>query len=231
MVQRAPAVGASDTSEDMAQAESNGGRPGEGSPSASTGTALLPESDAAQVSAKSKSRDSVAAPVKRAPVRTPDVIYVPTPQLVVDRMLELAKPKKTDVLYDLGCGDGRIVVTAAKKYGIKAVGFDIDPERVDEALENVRKNGVEHLVTIEEKDVFTLDLSPANIVTMYLLPELNVKLIPQLEKLKPGSRVVTHDFDIDGIKPLKTVSLPAQTGTSDGHDVYLFTIPFQKAKK
>ena len=173
---------------------------------------------------------SVAQPTKRSPVRTPDVIYVPTPQPVVEKMLELAKPKKTDVLYDLGCGDGRIVVTAAKKYGIKAFGFDIDPERVDEARENVRKNGVENLVTIEEKDIFTIDLSPANVVTLYLLPELNVKLIPQLEKLKPGSRVVTHDFDIEGIKPLKQFGFAAGTADENKHEVYLFTIPFQKTK-
>ena len=102
--------------------------------------------------------------------RKPDVIYVPTPQPVVDKMLELAKVKKSDVVYDLGCGDGRIVVTAAKKYGVKAVGFDIDPKRVKEAQENVKKNGVEDLVTIEQKDIFTLDLSPANVVTLYLLP-------------------------------------------------------------
>src|SRR5512137_2482912 len=137
-----------------------------------------------------------------APSRTPDVIYVPTPQSVVDKMLEMAEVRKGDVVYDLGCGDGRIVVTAAKKYGVKAVGFDIDPQRVKEARENVRANQVEHLVTIREADVFTLDLREASVVTLYLLPQLNVRLLPQLAQLKPGSRIVSHDFDMKGAKPV-----------------------------
>jgi SAM-dependent methyltransferase len=118
--------------------------------------------------------------------RTPDVIYVPTPQAVVDKMLEMAEVKKGDVVYDLGCGDGRIVVTAAKKYGVKAIGFDIDPQRVKEALENVRSNKVEHLVTIKQEDIFKLDLGEASVVTLYLLPDLNVRLMPQLAKLRPA---------------------------------------------
>jgi ribosomal protein L11 methylase PrmA len=121
----------------------------------------------------------------------------------VDKMLELAEVKKSDVVYDLGCGDGRIPVTAAKKYGCKSWGFDVDPERIKDSLANVKKNGVEDLVTIEKKDIFTLDLSKANVITLYLLPSLNVKLIPQLEKLKDGSRIVSHDFDMRGVKPKK----------------------------
>jgi SAM-dependent methyltransferase len=143
--------------------------------------------------------------------REPDVIFVPTPQDVVDKMLELAQVTKDDLLYDLGCGDGRIVVTAAKRYGCKAVGYDIDPERVEESQENVEKNNVGHLAAIEQKDIFTLDLSKANVVTLYLLPRLNVKLIPQLEKLKPGSRIVSHDFRMRGIKPDELI--PASPGT------------------
>ncbi len=123
-------------------------------------------------------------------IRTPDVIFVPTPQDVLEKMLKMVKVKKDDLLYDLGCGDGRIVVTAAKKYGCKCVGYDIDPERVKESLENVRKNNVGHLVRIEQQDIFTLDLSEADVITLYLLRSLNTKLIPQLEKLKPGSRIV-----------------------------------------
>ena len=133
--------------------------------------------------------------------RKPDVIFVPTPQEVVDKMLEMAEIKTGDVLYDLGCGDGRIVVTAAKRYGIKAFGFDIDPKRVRESLANVKSNKVEHLVTIKQVDIFTLDLRKANVVTLYLLPKLNVKLIPQLAQLKPGSRILSHDFDMRGAKP------------------------------
>ena len=122
-------------------------------------------------------------------------------------MLELAEVKKDDLVYDLGCGDGRIVITAAKRYGCKAVGYDIDPQRVKESLENVEKNEVGHLVRIEEKDIFTLDLSKANVITLYLLPSLNVKLLPQLEKLKPGSRIVSHDLRMRGVKPDKVVKL------------------------
>ena len=143
----------------------------------------------------------------QAPTREPDVIYVPTPQPVVDKMLELAEVKKGDVVYDLGCGDGRIVVTAAKKYGVKAVGFDINPERIKEARENVKANHVEKLVTIKQADIFTLDLREATVVTLYLLPSLNVKLMPQLEKLKPGARIVSHDFDMRGAKPVQVVTV------------------------
>ena len=135
--------------------------------------------------------------------REPDVIFVPTPQAVMDKMLGMAEIKTGDVLYDLGCGDGRIVVTAAKRYGVKAVGFDIDPNRIRESLENVKSNNVQHLVTIKQADIFTLDLREASVVTLYLLPELNVKLMPQLEKLKPGSRIVSHDFNMRGAKPVQ----------------------------
>jgi uncharacterized protein (TIGR03000 family) len=160
--------------------------------------------------------------------REPDVVYVPTPQEVVDKMLELADIKKGDVVYDLGCGDGRIMVTAAKKYGVKAIGFDINPERVKESLDNVKKNHVEDLVTIRKADIFTLDLREANVVTLYLLPSLNVKLMPQLEKLKPGSRIVSHDFDMRGAKPKKVVKVQTENGFSRDHTVYLWVVPWEK---
>ncbi len=162
--------------------------------------------------------------------RAPDVHFVPTPQVVVDKMLELAKVTKDDLLYDLGCGDGRIVVTAAKRYGCKAVGYDIDPQRVEESLENVEKNKVGRLVKIFEKDIFTLDLSDANVITLYLLPRLNVKLIPQLEKLKPGSRIVSHDFDMKGVEPDKVVTVISKKDESE-HKVYLWTTPLKKVKE
>ncbi|MBX6314941.1 MAG: methyltransferase domain-containing protein [Isosphaeraceae bacterium] len=162
-----------------------------------------------------------AAGSQKAPERRPDVIFVPTPQEVVDKMLELAEVKKGDVVYDLGCGDGRIVITAAKKYGVKGVGVDIDPQRIRESQENVRKHNVGDLVTIKQGDIFQMDLSEASVVTLYLLPQLNVRLMPQLEKLKPGSRIVSHDFDMQGAKPKKVVKV----GT---HSVYLWVVPFEK---
>jgi hypothetical protein len=155
--------------------------------------------------------------------REPDVVFVPTPQVVVDKMLELAQVTKDDVVYDLGCGDGRIVVTAAKKYGCRAYGYDIDPRRIQESRENVDRNGVGHLVTIEQKDIFTLDLSQASVITLYLLPSLNVKLIPQLEKLRPGSRIVSHDFDMKGVAPDQVVD-----DVGYGHTIYLWTTPLKK---
>ena len=165
-------------------------------------------------------------PQPEEPVRRPDVVYVPTPQEVVEKMLELAQVTKDDLVYDLGCGDGRIVVTAAKKYGCRAFGFDVDPRRIKESNENVEKNGVGNLVTIEQKDIFTLDLSPVNVVTLYLLPSLNVKLIPQLEKLKPGSRIVSHDFDMHGVTPDQVVEVTSANGAE--HTVYLWTTPLKK---
>jgi len=161
--------------------------------------------------------------------KRPDVIYVPTPQEVVDKMLELAKVGKEDVVYDLGCGDGRIVVTAGKKFGCKAVGFDIDDERIKESNENVKKAGVGKLVEIKQEDIFKLDLSKASVVTLYLLPDLNVKLVPQLQKMKPGSRIVSHSFDMRGYKPDKTVTV--KTKDDFEHTIYLWTIPLNKEKE
>ena len=160
--------------------------------------------------------------------REPDVVYVPTPPEVVDKMLELAQVTKDDLVYDLGCGDGRIVVTAAKKFGCKAVGYELRRGRVRASLENVKKNNVGHLVRIEQRDIFTLDLSKADVITLYLLPSLNVKLIPQLEKLKPGSRIVSHDFDMKGVKPDKVVEINSEEEDWDVHTVYLWTTPLKK---
>jgi trans-aconitate methyltransferase len=162
--------------------------------------------------------------------RRPDVIFVPTPYPVVEKMLELAEVKPTDVVYDLGCGDGRIVVTAAKKHGVRAVGFDVDPQRIKESTENVFKNGVEHVAAIWKWDIFKLDLSKANVVTLYLLPDLNVKLMPQLGKMKPGSRIVSHDFNMRGAKPKKTVRILAKddNGFEREHTVYLWVVPWEK---
>jgi SAM-dependent methyltransferase len=164
------------------------------------------------------------------PPKTPDVIFVPTPMPVVDKMLEMAQVKKGDIVYDLGCGDGRIVVEAAKKYGVKAIGFDIDPQRVAEAVARVKENKVEDLVTIMQADIFTLDLSEATVVTLYLLPSLNVRLMPQLEKLKPGSRIVSHDFDMSGAKPVDTqyVNPEGNEGINSRHTIYKWVVPWEK---
>ena len=185
-------------------------------------------------SATADAGDPLEAEAKLAWEKDPrvDIVYVPTPQAVVDKMLEVAKIQKTDVLYDLGCGDGRIVVTAAKKFGIKAKGFDLDPQRIRESKENAKKAGVEDLVSFEQKDIFKVDLTPASVVTLYLLPELNVQLIPQLEKLKAGSRVVSHDFDMEGIQWEKwwtVIAKDHREKTKDReHYVYLWKTPLQK---
>ncbi len=155
------------------------------------------------------------------------VPYVPTPQEVVDRMLELAQVKKGDVVYDLGSGDGRIVVTAAKKYGVKAIGFEIDPERIKESHENIKKAGVEKLVEIRQQDIRTVDLSAASVLTMYLLPEVNLMIRPNIWKqMKPGSRIVSHDFDMAEWKPLKTEHI--KDGSSWDHTLYLWQIEATK---
>lgn len=125
--------------------------------------------------------------------RMPDVIFVPTPQEVVEDMLRLANVRKGDVLYDLGSGDGRIPVTAARLYGVRGVGIDIDPERVREARENAKRNGVENLVQFRQQDLFEADFREATVVTLYLLPDLNLKLQPRLlAQLRPGTRIVSH---------------------------------------
>jgi len=155
------------------------------------------------------------------------VPYVPTPQEVVDRMLELAQVKKGDVVYDLGSGDGRIVVTAAKKYGVKAIGFEIDPQRIKESHENIKKAGVENLVEIRQQDIRTVDLSAANVLTMYLLTEVNLMIRPNIWKqMKPGSRIVSHDFDMAEWKPLKTEHI--KDGSSWDHTLYLWQIEATK---
>jgi len=126
-----------------------------------------------------------------------DVWYVPTTTEVVARMLDVANVKPLDVVYDLGCGDGRIVIAAAKKYGTRGVGVDLDPARIREAQANAKKAGVENLVTFRVGDLFETDLTEATVVTLYLLPELNRRLKPKLfAELAPGARVVSHDFDM-----------------------------------
>jgi SAM-dependent methyltransferase len=164
----------------------------------------------------------IAAAPSFAKDQYPDVIYVPTPHEVVDDMLRLANVHKGDVLYDLGSGDGRIAIAAAKKYGIKAVGIDIDPERIREATENARKAGVTNLVQFRQEDLFKADFRDATVVTLYLLPDLNVKLRPRLwDELKPGTRIVSHQFDMGTWKPERKVEL-------NGRTIYFWTVPERK---
>jgi 2-polyprenyl-3-methyl-5-hydroxy-6-metoxy-1,4-benzoquinol methylase len=159
---------------------------------------------------------------RRPASQTPDVIFVPTPQDVVEDMLRLANVRRGDVLYDLGSGDGRIPITAARKYGIRAIGIDIDPERIREANENARKAGVTNLVQFKQEDLFKADFSDATVVTLYLLPDLNVKLRPRLwEELKPGTRIVSHQFDMGTWKPEKKLE-------SNGRVIYFWTVPERK---
>jgi hypothetical protein len=162
--------------------------------------------------------------------RGPQPVFVPTPHDVVVKMLALARVTKDDTVYDLGCGDGRIVVAAAKTYGCGAVGYEIDSECVKLARTAVRAEKVEDLVRIVEDDLFKADLSRATVVTLYLLPSVNEKLVPHLEKMKPGSRIVSHAFDIRGVKPDQVISV---TSDEDGLErkLYLWTAPLKKDVK
>ncbi|MBC7744776.1 MAG: class I SAM-dependent methyltransferase [Flavobacterium sp.] len=151
-----------------------------------------------------------------------DVPYVPTRPAVVDAMLKLAKVGPNDVLYDLGCGDGRIVITAAKKYGATGKGIDLNPERIREANQNAKDANVTDKVKFEQADLFKTDFSPASVVTLYLLPSVNLRLRPTLLKqLKPGTRIVSHDFDMGDWKPEQTIEV-------DGATIYFWTVPGKK---
>lgn len=160
---------------------------------------------------------TLAQDAAQRPTREPDVIYVPTPQEVVDGMLRLAKVTGDDVVYDLGSGDGRIPITAAQKYGARGIGFDINPVRIAEANANLKAAGVGDKVRFVEADLFEQDLSEATVVTLYLLPSLNLKLRPTLWKLKPGTRIVSHSFDMGDWKP-------EATETIDGRTIYLWIV-------
>ena len=160
-------------------------------------------------------------------MRTPDVVYVGTAYDIVSKMLQMARPRKSDLVYDLGCGDARILVLAAQKYGCRGVGYDIDPERVRASKENVARNGVQKLVKIFQADIFTLDLRKADVIPIYLLPEMNRKLLPQLDKLKPGSRVVCHNYDLEGIVADETVTVISNEDNAN-HTLTLYTTPLKR---
>ncbi len=162
------------------------------------------------------------------PKRTPDSVYVGTPHDVVAKMLEVAGVKKSDIVYDPGCGDGRFVVTAAKKYGCRGVGIELNPELVREARANAVRNNVKDLVKIVEEDIYLVDMSDATVVTLYLLPGMNVRLIPQLQKLKPGSRIVAHDYRFRGRveEPDKSLTMSSKEDAVE-HYIYLWTAPLK----
>jgi hypothetical protein len=177
----------------------------------------------------------VPAPTTDAPAQSPnselqaqspaaepdlDVPYVPTPPGVVSAMLEVAQVGKDDVLYDLGSGDGRIPITAAKRYGTRSVGVDIDPERIQEANENAQKEGVSDRVQFRQQDLFETDLSEATVITLYLLPQVNLDLRPKILQLQPGTRIVSHSFDMGDWKPDQTLQV-------DGSTIYYWVVPEQ----
>lgn len=156
-----------------------------------------------------------------------EIPFVPTPMDVVDKMLELAEVKKGDVVYDLGSGDGRIVIRAAKKYGVRAVGIEMDRLLLDKARKDAKAAGVSHLVEFRAEDAMKVDLSTATVVTLYMLPWFNEAMKPSFKKyLKPTARIVAHDFGIEGWEPDKTVKLPDPEKKVGGlihyHTLYLW---------
>jgi SAM-dependent methyltransferase len=170
---------------------------------------------------------SIAAAQNTATRREPDVPYLPTTEPAVQSMLKLAGVKSTDVVYDLGCGDGRIVVAAAKDFGARGVGIDINPERIKEARDNAKKAGVENRVRFVEGDLFTADIHEASVVTLFLLSSVNQRLRPRLVKeLKPGTRIVSNTFDMGDWKPDKEATVE---GTEEGayfsRKIYLWVVP------
>lgn len=167
------------------------------------------------------------------PRREPDVPFVPSTEQAVKAMLKLGEVNKTDILYDLGCGDGRIVIAAAKEAGAHGVGIDINPVRIAEAKENAKKAGVEHLVRFEENDLFEADIHEATVVTLFLLPNINLKLRPKLlAELKPGTRIISNTFDMGDWKPEKEYTLEDsnEEDTYLSHKFYLWTVPPKSGK-
>jgi SAM-dependent methyltransferase len=179
--------------------------------------------------AKASFETAQRAARKKRRLRKPDVIYYPTPPETVAEMLRMAKISKGDVLYDLGSGDGRIPIAAAKQYGIRAVGIEIDPKLVAEAEENAYQTNVSGLVRFRNEDMFRIDVSEATVVTLYLSEKLNVLLRPKLlRELRPGSRILSHDFRMGDWQPEQTVRVP---WGKLYRTVYLWTVPTPKSVK
>lgn len=158
----------------------------------------------------------------------PNVIFTATPLDVVEVMLDTAKVSKDDLVYDLGCGDGRILIRASQKYGCKCYGVDLNPLCITLSKEAVSKERLQNLIKIEKKDMFSVDLSPASVVVLYVLPSMLERLKPQLLRLRPGSRVVSHEFPIQGFIADKTITVQSQDGK---HIIFLLTAPFKSEDK
>jgi ubiquinone/menaquinone biosynthesis C-methylase UbiE len=160
--------------------------------------------------------------------RKPDVGFVPTPRGAVERMIEMAELEPGDVVYDLGCGDGRIVVAAARRQRVKAIGVDINPERVAESRENVRAAGLESSIEIRQADIFALDLRDADVVFLYLTPRLNERLMPQLRQLKTGARIISYEFDMGAAKPVELVR--EKFDQYGEQKIYKWVVPWEETK-
>lgn len=163
-------------------------------------------------------------------IQTPDVVYVGTPYDVVSEMLRMAQINKDDLVFDLGCGDARMLVLATQKYGSHGIGYEIDPDMVRASRRNVEENNVADLVQIIQADIFTVDISEADVLPIYLLPEMNLQLVPQLETLKPGSRLVFHNYDLEGFVPDKRVEVISNEDNSI-HRLWLYTTPLKRAQE
>ncbi len=162
--------------------------------------------------------------------KKPDVGYYATTQDVVEEILKQTKVSKTDLVCDLGCGDGRFPITAARIYGCRGVGYEIDPEWVKKARDRAQAEKVADRVDIRDQDIFTADLSQVTVVTLFLLPELNKKLIPQLDKLPTGARIVTHEFEIPGLIPDRQATYVSKQDESE-HLLFYYTTPLKKARQ
>ena len=169
------------------------------------------------------------APEEQEPVqmRGPDAVFVGTPYDVVSMMLQMANIKKSDMVYDLGCGDARMLVLAAQKYGANGIGYEIDPELVIRARQLVAKNNVQELVKVIQADIFTLDLGNVDVMPLYLHPDMLVRLMPQVEKMKPGSRIVCHEYGLPGIKPDQTITIFSNEDNAERR-LMLYTLPLKR---
>lgn len=177
---------------------------------------------------------AVCSPAARAaddasptPSRTPDCVYVGTPQDVVYRMIELAGIRKGDLVCDPGCGDGRLLISAARRHECRGVGYEIDPKLAAEARQIARQRGVDRAVRFEEQDIFTVDYSRFDVIVAYLLPEMITRLAPSFEKLKPGSRIVAHDYPMDEITPERVVRMTSNEDNVQ-HTIYIYRTPLKR---